>query len=750
MIRICNYFILTIFFIMSPGNSAVGQRLELLDVDIEVNGKSLSYPELGNLVSPQFSSIDLNQDALMDIFVFDRAGNTVLCFINESTDTEIFYRYAPEYATYFPTTLHSWAIIRDYNGDGIGDIFCAPQVAGIPGIEVQRGSRDEQGNIKFELITFEGEDFDILLYPVNDIMANIYVAFTDIPGIEDIDGDGDLDVLTFDPGGGLINLFRNYSVEEGFGLDTFIYNQEESCWGKLREDDFTSEISLSSNPDACSSGLHQGGKLRHSGSTLTIYDPDRDGIVDVIVGDLASSSLISLRNSGDNYSGWITSLDPTFPSYDVPVEIDVFLASFLLDVNNDGKEDMIAVPNSRSGGSLDNHIWLYHDEGTDTISFSFQKSNFLINESLVVGNYSHPAFLDYDNDGDDDLLIGGNGLFINEGYFESKLFLFENVSVGDAISFRLVDGDYLGLSEIAAESGRYAPAVGDLDGDEDMDLVVGDRSGRLIYFENTAGKDMPVEFAELIYNFKGINVGQHAKPQIIDLNKDGLGDMIVGERNDNKVEGVLGGLNYFENIGEAGIPEFNSEGEAGNNTPILGTVFTRDPGFTVGASSPGFVELEEDFIAFVGSESGRLRLYRDIEDNLNGVFTLKKENMLPFNTGFNTTVATSDLNGDGFIDVAVGNGRGAILFFSTTIRYDGTTSIEEIGRNDIVSVFPNPSSGYINIESKAPIDMVEVYTISGKKILTNPGTPFTLTEKGLFIIKIYVDDKVYSKKLINF
>ena len=46
----------------------------------------------------------------------------------------------------------------------------------------------------------------------------------------------------------------------------------------------------------------------------------------------------------------------------------------------------------------------------------------------------------------------------------------------------------------------------------------------------------------------GIDVGSFSTPQLVDLNRDGLLDLVIGERSgiDN---GVLNGINYFENTG---------------------------------------------------------------------------------------------------------------------------------------------------------------------------------------------------------
>jgi hypothetical protein len=237
-------------------------------------------------------------------------------------------------------------------------------------------------------------------------------------------------------------------------------------------------------------------------------------------------------------------------------------------------------------------------------------------------------------------------------------------------------------------------------------------------------------------------------PQIIDLNEDGLGDLIVGERNDNKVGEVFGGLNYFMNSGSVGDPQFDGDPEANGNTPVLGGIFTKDDGFTVGASSPGFIKAGDDFTAWVGSESGKLRKYTNISGNLDGIFDGGEVDFLPFSLGRNSTVIPADLNGDKLIDLIIGTSRGGVHIFTTGINIGGSsTSDQEL--QALMAFYPNPTKGVIQLNSEIPFQRIDVYDLNGRKVLTTKENVLTLETPGTYVARVITEKGVVAKKIIN-
>lgn len=88
--------------------------------------------------------------------------------------------------------------------------------------------------------------------------------------------------------------------------------------------------------------------------------------------------------------------------------------------------------------------------------------------------------------------------------------------------------DYLSFSQYGEFTGRFAPTFGEMDDDGDEDLMVGDARGPLYLAINNAGKDKPMTFEPPVwFIYADISAGQNAKPQIIDLDDDGLKDLSI-------------------------------------------------------------------------------------------------------------------------------------------------------------------------------------------------------------------------------
>jgi hypothetical protein len=305
------------------------------------------------------------------------------------------------------------------------------------------------------------------------------------------------------------------------------------------------------------------------------------------------------------------------------------------------------------------------------------------------------------------------------------LTFFKNIGTPSLAAFERVSNDYAGLSALGRQG--LAPATADLDGDGDLDLLVGDNGGNLHFYRNTAAAGLPADFVLAEADFQGINLGVQAVPALYDLDRDGKPDLIIGERNGN--------LNYLRNIGSSTAPAFLLA------TEFWGAVDTRRAGFTVGSSAPFLRQNEGNQTElYVGSQSGYLYRYSNIDDNLLGTFDLVDSSWGGLQPGLKSTLALADFNGDTLPDVLVGNIRGGLQLF-TTKGVPPPVGLETTGLPD-PQVWPNPASSVLHIrlpQQLGPVCQWKLVHVSGQVMLHGEqGTEFTLSvadlPSGLYIL----------------
>jgi hypothetical protein len=637
-------------------------------IELKKDGEIMKNPWAGGFNSPQFSMIDLNIDGKKDLVSFERGYYGVFkAFLNQGSVGNVDFQYAPDYLYKFPN-LQNWALLADYNCDGHEDIFSS-----VPGgIRVYRNDFTEEKGNHFTLVT------NILHAEGLDGQEPIYVSPPDLPAIYDVDGDGDLDILSFEVLGNHVAYFKNMSLENHGNCDHLDYELKNTCWGYFSEDATNNSINLFDTCDVNVTDPEKSGK--HAGSTLLAYDHNGDGVTDLLLGDISFNTMTLLTNGGSTSGSIMTAVNYGFPINTTPVEITVFPAAYQQDLDNDGIKDLLISPNNPNTSENHNNIWYYNNIGTNELPvFSFQQVDFLQDGMIDFGAGAHVAYFDENADGLMDLFIGNYGYFVEAGVYQSQIALLRNTGTIENPTFEWTTDDYGNYSQLNF-NGIY-PAIGDLDGDGDEDMITGDEDGLLHYFRNNAGPGNPAQFTLSQPNFQGIDVGQAAKPQIIDVNRDGLPDLLVGERS--------GTVNYFENIGTADIPDFDSE----PTNDLFGGIDVM-PECCTGFSAPFMVEDSlGNHMLYVGSEQGMLYLYNDIENNLNGNFQPVDSLYLH---GINISPAFFDVNQDGELEMAIGEYTGGLTLWKKGMPQGLGTLETSIGTSNI-KIYPNPAENYIQV-----------------------------------------------------
>ncbi len=745
-------FWIVLFFSLVRSFHISGQSLKPLNIPFTSNGHDVLNPWTGGMNTPQIYNADLNRDGVQDVLILDRDGDQLIPLLRIDGQ----YVYAEEYKDNFGT-VREWMVIRDYNGDGIEDMFTL--VTPVPGIFVKKGEIID-GQLHMKDVELDNTN-NILFAQQFTTYTNISVNFGDQPEIIDVDGDGDVDVLNFEGGGSYIWYYKNYAVERGLGLDAFEFELEDLCWGKFLEAEFTQEVLLSDTSTDCAEAMLDDEDpslgLRHSGSCVTAFDNDGDGDLDMFLGDLASSNIVYLENGGDNQNAFITAQDATFPSYDVPVEIDIFNAAFHTDVNGDGKRDFLAAPNNE--GSFENHncLWYYENVGTDeNPTFEYRQSDLFVKDMIDLGSHTRPAFVDIDQDGLLDLVVGTSGEFTNGVEYDRRLVYFRNIGSKSDPKFELSNDDFMNFRSIADNTlFRLAPSFGDLDGDDDIDLVVGTGSGYLFYFENIAGANNPMDFAPGIYKFMDIQPGSLASPLIYDLDQDGLGDLIVGEQNGNvTTDGIIGSVSFYKNIGTVGNPMFDSDLESAVNNPVLGEINTFVLGSSRRSSSPSLAVLENETVLLVGSEGGQIFGYHNIVNQVSGIFDAFNVDFELPNQGVALTATYADINNNGKLDVVFGNLRGGLSIYETSLDTKQETSTTETKTESEYSIQNNPvyDELTINVDSVENLEC-NIYDVQGRLILhaVRIGNNIDVSKliSGVYFLELKLDNQYHVLKFVK-
>jgi hypothetical protein len=702
------------------------------NLPVTVGGVELENPWAGGLNYAQFSDIDFDFDGDMDLFVFDRSSDNIRVFTQEGTGSSTHYELAYNAKNSFPTDLRYRTTMVDYDNDGRNDIF----TYGIGGLMVYRNVGDLTTGLQWELIS------ELLYTEYLGVNTNLYVSSSDIPAIVDVDGDGDIDVLTFHIGGQHMLYYQNQSMEL-YGIpDSLTFELRNECWGKFQEDFSTSSILLNDPNAPCVGGsipdpeltgnIYKGPK--HAGSTVLAFDADNSGVLDLVIGDVSYPNLNLLMNGGTtvNTDSPIISVDNAFPSNTTPANMQLFPAAFFVDVDFDGVKDMIVAANAKNISQNVNSVIFYKNIGTNALpNFIFVQDDFLQAEMIETGSGSKPIIVDINEDGLEDLIVANFFRYKPIMDKETTLSYYQNTGTANDPEFSFVDDNYLDLPD-----GNYGlralPTFGDIDGDGDKDMFLGLEDGHLAYSENMsvgAGSVYGLPVIDYLDNLGApITSGGFNSPQLFDIDDDGLLDLLLG--------GKTGEIAYYRNIGSSTVPSFEL------TNPSLGSVNTTDSN-PDGYSTPHFVRDSGNVNLFCGDLSGRMHHYTDIDGNLSigDTFNLETLNHQGISTEGYSSIFIADINNNDKLEAYVGQDLGGLFRFENDST--STASNQGIVKDVELLIYPNPTGGMITVASNDnQLNQVTLFNLAGQQLLMlNPVTNSTQIDfnnlpSGVYIIHV--------------
>lgn len=657
----------------------------------------------GGLNNPQFSTADLNNDGLNDLIIYQPDQLSVKTFINYGSPSSPNYRYRPQYAKNFPLCSY-YLIMRDYNKDGISDLF----EAGFTGFTAHKGYYNSANELCFSF--YKSLYYNNDKSTIGDINAEVNPG--DIPAIVDVDNDGDLDFLSYYGDGYYMNWYQNTQVEKGFSSDSIVIRLADRCWGKMKQSYLRSHdlgiycnnSALLKKSDPATGGTY---KVTDGGNTPCLIDIDGDNDYDVLDGHRAFNYIVYLRN-GKSPSGARDSMvfqDTTWTTLGDTVKIAQWAAAFHLDMDQDGKRDLMVSPNAPSGSENYKCSQFYKNIASDKYpSFKYQGDTFLISDAIDAGSNSYPFFYDYNRDGKPDLFVGNKGYYeASSGQYISRIMYLQNTSTIGNPSFELITDDFLGLSALRYKG--LSIAIGDIDNDGKDDLLMGHINGTIDYIRNTAPSAAATPFwggtATALKDATGVPIetNGYAVPLVYDIDADGVKDLLIGDQ--------MGYLFYYKNgsttAGSHSLTFTNNE---------LGFVKSDPEKMASGHSTPfiGRIDNSPKEYLVMGSRSGRIFRYTGFEGgNVFSAYTRMDSaysyilSAYSAFTSYMSAPAIADIDADGKYDMVIGNVYGGLLLFKQALAVDIK---ETISQEDNFLLFPNPAQNEIYIKLQQ--------TISGK------------------------------------
>ena len=474
------------------------------------------------------------------------------------------------------------------------------------------------------------------------------VDFRPRVNLADLDGDGDLDVV--------------------FSGDVFSGDEvgPETSEGVLLGNTGTAATPAFESPTPAE---RLPGFPRFSYESVPRFaDIDGDGDLDVFIGEY-QGHIWQLHNAGS----------PDRPRFGAgnPFGIGAHFGrapsrAGVVDIDGDGDLDVFLT------GAYDDRVRFHENTGAGA-SPAFAPATF--QPFGIVGNFAYddPVFVDIDDDGDPDLFFSASQFFRNVGSASAPAFVSEPVAYGSlhpqqfvdidgdgdvdkfsfapvemeentgapgAPAFGVASGDPFGLTLADAAFGN----LGDLDGDGDLDALLGDESGTTWFAENTGDATVAAFSAAVALPFGLTELKEYALPTLIDLDGDGDLDAVITT--------AYGFVTFFENTGTPSQPAFSPGAHAVHLIPNHEDIpyYSYYPG-----TSFADIDGDGDIDALVGGSYGDTHLFENTGTASSPAFVFVSANpfglqQLPSQDWVRPDFG--DLDGDGDLDVVFGDSYG--------------------------------------------------------------------------------------------
>jgi hypothetical protein len=509
-------------------------------------GEAITHPFIGGFNAPRPQFIDIDNDQDPDLFVQEKTDE-LMFFEHQGADTD--QPLTLTSSKYKDLDIGEWFRFVDMDLDGDFDLITEQPFSYIryyknigsasrPEFELAADSlRDIDGTPIFS----DRQNIPNLIDIDCDNLPDLFIGSLDgtLSRYESI-GLDENDIPRFKL---ITDRFEDIEIVKQFGtlhgantmafMDIDNDGDQDIFWG----DFFEPSILLLENKGSCTAPDFQGepqafppnNPVASSGyNAPTLTDWDANGEADLFLGVL-----------GGAYNANETTAENFYYYRQQNNEFQLITKQFIQTIDI-GDESIPATGDTDGDGDLDlllaNKIdpsnlkssMVYHFENIgSTKAPEFRLTGTL---DLPAGYHYAPALADFNNDGLADLLLGN---------WKGDIAYYQNSGKG----FNLIDKKYLSLRR----GSNVVPTLADIDNDGDLDVIAGSSGGELHLFQNNGSNNSP-EFVTVEDAFDGIESRHRSAPALNDMDGDGDLDLILG----TKIEGFL----YFRNDGSAEAAEY--------------------------------------------------------------------------------------------------------------------------------------------------------------------------------------------------
>ncbi len=654
-----------------------------------------------DFIDPTFGDIDGDGD--LDLFIGDGVGYVLFA---EGTDTgfmaldTVMIDTAKLHVQYYASPA-----LADLDGDGDLDLYVGDLNGNINIFE------NDSGNFSFQgLMQADSDTLDFGYF------ANIEFA--------DLDSDGDLDLLI-----GTYNMTSylwevDYLKNDGSGNFTF----DKKLFYPIGE---------------INNGQY---------SSVAFCDIDNDGDEDLFTGNINDSYIYEYENYQDNFFFVDTLKDAGGNNISAGLISDPEFA----DLDGDGDLDLYV-------GSNNGRISVYGNDGNNNFTFDSLLQAGGVN--IVVGSWTAPDFVDIDNDGDLDLFVGSNDNYVH--FFENSgngIFLADSLLYADGEPIQInwitvpefVDYDNDGDLDLLVGAYPYGIYKYKNNGDNTFsaDGILNLSVGKFPHIEakkvfNTCHYDYVIGDHTgylTAFKFKDVAPPMPNLPQLPVVTGECSVTLNPPTANDN-CDSLVVGMTPQTTFDQQGVYTVTWEytDNSGNISYQQQVVIVRD-------STPPTLVVAADTTVFTDS-TNTYTVTGTIFDPVSA------SDNCELDTVYNSWNNTNTLNGEVFdpgvyyITWFAKDIGGNLAYETMQLTVQSTVAVEQIGDAEI-SVYPNPSDGLFTVSGVEGFN-VEVYDVNGKIIsqyenisadkLALDLTPFG---KGMYLVRIYNDKGVKNIKIV--